>query len=93
MMAAARETLRNWYHRPWFLAMLAAALSAALLLAGSLGLALRQVQLRESEQMNAQSERFLERLEQLFGQLREGLDDLEAQPLRGCDMNMFTTLQ
>lgn len=93
MMAAARKTLRNWFHRPWFLAMLAAALSAALLLAGSLGLSLRQVQLRESEQMNAQGERFLERLEQLFGQLREGLDDLEAQPLRGCDMNMLTTLQ
>ncbi|POA22871.1 cyclic diguanylate phosphodiesterase [Pseudomonas sp. FW300-N1A1] len=93
MMAAARETLRNWFHRPWSLAMLAAALSAAFLLAGSLGLALRQVQLRESEQMNAQGERFLERLEQLFGQLREGLDDLEAQPLRGCDMKMFTTLQ
>ena len=28
-------------------------------------------------------ERFLARLEQLFGQLRESLDDLEAQPLRG----------
>ena len=93
MMAAARETLRSWLYRPWSLAILAAALSVALLLAGSLGVALRQVQLRESEQMNSQGERFLERLEQLFGQLREGLDDLEAQPLRGCDMKMFTTLQ
>jgi sensor c-di-GMP phosphodiesterase-like protein len=93
MMAAARETLRSWFYRPWSLAILAAALSVALLLAGSLGVALRQVQLRESEQMNSQGERFLERLEQLFGQLREGLDDLEAQPLRGCDMKMFTTLQ
>ncbi|WP_339547141.1 EAL domain-containing protein [Pseudomonas sp. RA_35y_Pfl2_P32] len=93
MMAAARETLRSWFYRPWSLAILAAALSVSLLLAGSLGVALRQVQLRESEQMNSQGERFLERLEQLFGQLREGLDDLEAQPLRGCDMKMFTTLQ
>ena len=93
MMAAARETLRSWFYRPWSLAILAAALSVALLLAGSLGVTLRQVQQRESDQMNSQGERFLERLEQLFGQLREGLDDLEAQPLRGCDMKMFTTLQ
>ena len=93
MMAAARETLRSWFYRPWTLAIVAAALSAVLLLAGSLGVALRQVQQRESEQMNSQGERFLERLEQLFGQLREGLDDLEAQPLRGCDMKMFSTLQ
>ncbi|TVT82286.1 EAL domain-containing protein [Pseudomonas sp. H3(2019)] len=92
-MAAASETLRSWFYRPWSLAMLAAALSAALLLAGSLGVALRQVQQRESEQMNAQGERFLERLEQLFGQLREGLDDLEAQPLRSCDTDMIATLQ
>lgn len=93
MMAAARETLRSWFYRPWTLAIVAAALSAVLLLAGSLGVALRQVQQRESEQMNSQGERFLERLEQLFGQLREGLDDLEVQPLRGCDMKMFSTLQ
>ena len=93
MMATARETLRSWFYRPWTLAILAAVLSAVLLLAGSLGVALRQVQQRESEQMNSQGERFLERLEQLFGQLREGLDDLEAQPLRGCDMKMFSTLQ
>lgn len=93
MMAAASETLRSWFYRPWSLAILAAALSAALLLAGSLGVALRQVQQRESEQMNAQGERFLERLEQLFGQLREGLDDLEAQPLRSCDTDMIATLQ
>lgn len=93
MMAVAGETLRSWFYRPWSLAILAAALSAALLLAGSLGVAQRQVQQRESEQMNAQGERFLERLEQLFGQLREGLDDLEAQPLRNCDADMIATLQ
>lgn len=93
MMPAARETLHSWLHRPWFLAMIAAALSATLLLLGSLGVALHQVQQRESKQMNAQGERFLERLEQLFGQLREGLDELEAQPLRGCNVEMVTKLQ
>jgi sensor c-di-GMP phosphodiesterase-like protein len=93
MMPAARETLHSWFHRPWFLAMIAAVLSATLLLLGSLGVALHQVQQRESKQMNAQGERFLERLEQLFGQLREGLDELEAQPLRGCNVEMVTALQ
>ncbi|WP_338521781.1 EAL domain-containing protein [Pseudomonas batumici] len=89
----ARETLRSWFHRPWSLALLAALLSAALLLSGSLGVAMHQARQNESEQMNAQGERFLERLEQLFGQLREGLDRLEAQPLRDCSPAMTETLQ
>jgi len=93
MMPPVREPLRSWFHRPWVLATLAAVLSATLLLLASLGVATHQVQLHESEQMNAQGERFLERLEQLFGQLREGLDVLEAQPLRGCDAEMIATLQ
>ncbi|MHC8323075.1 EAL domain-containing protein [Pseudomonas sp. GB2N2] len=92
-MPAARETLRSWFYRPWFLAMLAAALSSALLLALSLFVALHQVEQNESLEMNAQGERFLMRLEQLFGQLRESLDDLEAQPLRTCDKEMIATLQ
>lgn len=92
-MPATREALRSWFYRPWLLAMLAAVLSAALLLMASLSVALHQVQQRESEQMNAQGERFLERLEQLFGQLREGLDELEGQPLRGCSSEMIATLQ
>jgi len=89
----ARQTLRSWFHRPWLLALLAALLSAALLLAGSLGVVMHQVRQQESEQMNAQGQRFLERLEQLFGQLREGLDYLEVQPLRDCSPAMIGTLQ
>lgn len=93
MMAAARERLHCWFYRPWFLAMLATALSATLLTAGSLFVAMHQVEQNESREMNAQGERFLARLEQLFGQLRESLDDLQAQPLRACDDDMIATLQ
>jgi len=92
-MTAARETLRSWFYRPWFLAMLAAVLSAGLLMAAFMFLAIHQVQQNESGEMNAQGERFLARLEQLFGQLRESLDDLQAQPLRGCNEDMISTLQ
>jgi len=49
-MTAARETLRSWFFRPWFLAMLAAALSATLLMAGSLYVAMHQVEQSESEE-------------------------------------------
>lgn len=93
MMTAARENLQSWLHRPLFLAMIAAALSTVLLLAGSLFVVVQQIQQRESDQMNAQGERFLLRLEQLFGQLRESLDDLQNQPLRGCDDDMIATLR
>ena len=93
MMVATRETLRSWFYRPWFLAMIAAVLSASLLIAGGMFVAMRQVEQSESQEMNAQGERFLARLEQLFGQLRESLDDLEAQPLRSCDDEMIATLQ
>ncbi|WP_460119356.1 EAL domain-containing protein [Pseudomonas sp. S2_C03] len=92
-MTAARETLRSWFYRPWFLAILAAVLSTVMLLAGSMFVALNQIQQNESLEMNAQGERFLARLEQLFGQLRESLDDLEAQPLRTCNDEMVATLQ
>ncbi|WP_434576653.1 EAL domain-containing protein [Pseudomonas sp. Z3-6] len=92
-MTAARENLQSWLHRPLFLAMIAAALSTVLLLAGSLFVVVQQIQQRESDQMNAQGERFLLRLEQLFGQLRESLDDLQNQPLRGCDDDMIATLR
>lgn len=54
-MAVARETLRSWFYRPWFLATLAAALSATLLMTASLFLAMHQVEQRESQEMNAQA--------------------------------------
>ncbi|EUB83509.1 diguanylate phosphodiesterase with integral membrane sensor [Pseudomonas sp. GM30] len=93
MMVATRATLRSWFYRPWFLAMIAAVLSASLLIAGGMFVAMRQIEQNESQEMNAQGERFLARLEQLFGQLRESLDDLQAQPLRSCDEEMIATLQ
>jgi len=93
MMVATRATLRSWFYRPWFLAMIAAVLSASLLIAGGMFVAMRQIEQNESQEMNTQGERFLARLEQLFGQLRESLDDLEAQPLRSCDEEMIATLQ
>src|SRR5690606_15411951 len=89
----ARETLRSWFYRPWLLATLAAVLSTILLMTGSMFVALNQIEQNESLEMNAQGERFLARLEQLFGQLRESLDDLEAQPLRMCSDEMIATLQ
>lgn len=93
MMVATRATLRSWFYRPWFLAMIAAVLSASLLIAGGMFVAMRQIEQNESQEMNTQGERFLARLEQLFGQLRESLDDLQAQPLRSCDEEMIATLQ
>ena len=44
MMVATRETLRSWFYRPWFLAMIAAVLSASLLIAGGMFVAMRQVE-------------------------------------------------
>ena len=44
MMPAARERLRSWFYRPWFLAMIAAVLSASLLIAGGLFVAIHQVE-------------------------------------------------
>ena len=87
------DGLRQIFHRPWLLAAFAALASAVLLIAGSVGVALQQMKESESAQMNAQGERFLERLEQVFGQLREGVDQLQALPLRGCDGRMPAALQ
>ena len=49
-MAAARTLI----FRPWLLALLAALLSAVLLLVGSFGLVMHQARQNEREQMNAQ---------------------------------------
>jgi len=92
-MSPTLAVLRHVFYRPWLLASLAAMASAGLLLFASVGVSLQQARERESEQMNARGERFLERLEQVFGQLREGIDQLQAQPLRGCDAQMSTALQ
>ncbi|AAN65765.1 putative membrane-anchored phosphodiesterase [Pseudomonas putida KT2440] len=92
-MSAFIALLRQIFYRPWMLATLAALASAAVLLSASIGIALQQMKQSESEQMNAQGERFLERLEQVFGQLREGVDLLQAQPLRGCSPAMLAALQ
>ncbi|MFK3773210.1 EAL domain-containing protein [Pseudomonas sp. NPDC089406] len=92
-MLALIATVRQIFHHPWLLAVLAALGSAALLLAGSVGVTLQQMRQSESAQMNARGERFLDRLEQVFGQLREGVDQLQAQPLRGCSQAMQAQLQ
>ncbi len=86
------QLARALYH-PWPMALLAGVLSAAVLLGASLLFATFQAELSESAEMNARGERFLQRMEQLFGQLGEGLDQLEAQPLRGCDIAMVRTLR
>ena len=92
-MSAFIATVRQIFYRPWILASLVALACAALLLAASVGVTLQQVKQSESAQMNARGERFLERLEQVFGQLREGVDQLQSQPLRGCDAAMLEALQ
>ncbi|RRV09188.1 EAL domain-containing protein [Pseudomonas sp. v388] len=91
-MPAATRSRMN-LSNPWLLALLAASLSAAVLLLGSFGLAVHQARQNETLQMNAQGERFLIRLEQLFGQLRAGLDQLEQQPLRRCSPEMVGRLR
>ncbi|MBA1203931.1 EAL domain-containing protein [Pseudomonas capeferrum] len=92
-MSALLATLRQIFHRPWLLATLAALISACVLLLASVGVNLQQIRESERAVMNARGERFLERLEQVFGQLREGVDKLKAQPLRKCDAAMIAALQ
>ncbi len=92
-MPAFLTALRQFFYRPWMLATLAALASAAVLLTASFAIALHQMKQSESAQMNAQGERFLERLEQVFGQLRRSVDQLQAQPLRGCSAAMMVALR
>lgn len=91
-MSLATAALRNNLGRPWILATLTAIAVALLLSAGSYTLVKHALQQSESEQMNARGERFLDRLEQIFGQLREGVDQLAAQPSRQCDAPMLAAL-
>ncbi|SHN22763.1 sensor c-di-GMP phosphodiesterase, contains CSS-motif sensor and EAL domain [Pseudomonas asturiensis] len=92
-MLTAQTRSYTLFSRPWLLVSLATLLSAAVLLSGSFALAVHQARQNESLQMNAQGERFLVRLEQLFGQLRSGLDQLEHQPLRRCSPEMVSRLR
>lgn len=92
-MSPAFVRFRSVLYRPWLLATIAALACAALLLSASLGLIVHQVQQTEIEQMNARGERFLERLEQIFGQLRESVDELDEQTVRGCGPQMLAVLQ
>lgn len=92
-MSSFIASVRQIFYRPWLLASLVALASAALLLAASFGVTLQQMKQSESAQMNARGERFLERLEQVFGQLREGVDQLQTLPIRGCDPAMLSALR
>jgi sensor c-di-GMP phosphodiesterase-like protein len=91
-MLFATVALRSNFGRPWILATLTAIAVALLLSAGSYMLVKHALEQSESEQMNARGERFLDRLEQIFGQLREGVDQLAAQPSRQCDAPMLAAL-
>lgn len=91
-MSFTSAALRRNVGRPWVLATLAALAIALVLCAGSFTLVKHALQQSESEQMNARGERFLDRLEQIFGQLREGVDQLVAQPSRRCDATMMAAL-
>lgn len=91
-MFFATAALRSNLGRPWILATLTAIAAALLLSAGSYMLVKHALEQSEAEQMNARGERFLDRLEQIFGQLREGVDQLAAQPSRQCDAPMLAAL-
>ncbi|WP_432767332.1 EAL domain-containing protein [Pseudomonas tohonis] len=93
MMQPPLSRWRRTLYQPLPVAILAGLLSACLFVLASLWLAAQQAQRAEQAQMKVQGERFLQRLEQVFGQLHEALDKLEAQPLRGCDMAMVETLR
>ncbi|WP_177332294.1 CSS-motif domain-containing protein, partial [Pseudomonas sp. BMS12] len=85
--------LRRALFRPWPAALLVGLLAAMLFAAGGLWLANHQAQQAEAERLQLQGQHFLDRIEQVFGQLGEALDELEQQPLRGCDLAMVETLR
>lgn len=92
-MPPSLTQLRRTLYRPWPMALLATLLG--ILLFGLVGLWLAdwRAQQVESERLQAQGQRFVQRLEQVFGQLNEALDQLEQQPLRECTPAMVDALR
>jgi sensor c-di-GMP phosphodiesterase-like protein len=86
-------SLRRLLFRPWPAALLATFLGILLFGMAGLWLANNQAQRAEAERLQVQGQRFLQRIEQIFGQLGAALDELEQQPLRGCDLAMVETLR
>lgn len=85
--------LASLIHPSWRLALLVAIFSALLSGGAGLLLILHQARDHESQQIQAQGERYRLRLEQLFSQLRSGLDELQHQPLRECSVQMVARLR
>ncbi|HSC83819.1 MAG TPA: EAL domain-containing protein [Pseudomonas sp.] len=85
--------LRRTLYRPWPMTLLAILFSGVLLGLAGLWLANQQAQQAEGERLQLLGQRFLQRIEQIFGQLQQALDQLEQQPLRGCDLAMVEVLR
>ncbi|QQE88975.1 EAL domain-containing protein [Azotobacter chroococcum] len=92
MPHALLQLCRSLY-RPWPMALLMALAGAFLLAFLGLGLALSQAQEAQREDLENRGERLLLRLEQILGQLRQGLAGLELQPLRHCDPALVENLR
>ncbi|MFF7707205.1 EAL domain-containing protein [Pseudomonas sp. NPDC007930] len=92
-MEHLRTRLYQRLGRPGLSAMVAALACAALLFLFSHWLIRHQQLENERAQMNARGERFVQRLEQIFSQLREAVDTLQAQGLRDCGPAMLSLLR
>lgn len=92
-MSSLISRLRQILHSAWLPAVAVTLVSACVLLAVSCEVAGQRARAHESAQMNARGQRFLERLEQVFGQLREGVDHLQAVRERTCDPAMLAALR
>ncbi|GAB3379443.1 EAL domain-containing protein [Azotobacter armeniacus] len=84
--------LRRAIYRPWPMALLTTLAGALLLALLGPGLALSQAREAQREDLESRGERLLLRLEQVIGQLRQGLATLELQPLRHCDPALVESL-
>lgn len=80
-------------NRPSLCAVAVAIVCALFLFLFSHWLARHQQLESEREQMNARGERFVGRLGQIFRQLRETVDTLDTQPLRGCSPGVLKLLR